>query len=137
MGAVHDLPLGNGTGVYGSAFNTVLRSAVELQQELASLGPDRQAVMDRVVQRTRELTGATAAHVVVLEDSELISRAWSCPDDITIPGRHPAKDNLCGIAVQTGRSVLCIDTEKDEKADALAARRIGIRSLVAVPLLQA
>ncbi len=137
MDAVHDLPLGNGTAVYGSAFNTVLRSAVDLQQELASLGPDRQAVMDRVVQRTRELTGATAAHVSLLDADELVAHAQSGPDDISIPQRLPTKNNLCGIALRTGRSVLCFDTEKDAKADAVTARRVGIRSLVAVPLLQA
>ncbi len=46
MDAVHDLSLRAGT-VYGSALNAVLRSAAELQHEIASLRLDRQAVMNR------------------------------------------------------------------------------------------
>ena len=137
MDAVHDLSLRAGTAVYGSAFNTVLRSAVELQHEIASLGLDRQAVMDRVVERTRELTGATAAHASTLIGHELVTEARTGPEDVPIPDRLAAQGNLLGLAVRTGRSLLCFDTERDAQADAVTARRVGIRSLIAVPLLQA
>jgi diguanylate cyclase (GGDEF)-like protein/PAS domain S-box-containing protein len=123
--------------VGGLAFNTVLRSVVELQHEIASLGLDRQAVMERVATRTRELTGATAAHVSGLVAGELVTYAQSGADDVRIPDRIPTEDTLCGVAVRTGRSVLCVDTERDEQANTDYARSVGFRSLLAVPVLQA
>ena len=44
-------------------------------------------------------------------------------------------DNLSGHAMRSGRSLLCLDTETDERVDSALSRSRGVRSIIAVPLL--
>ena len=121
----------------GAANAALLRSALELQHEIAALGPDLGAAMRRTAERTRELTGATAAHVAMLDGDDLVTGATSGPDDLRLPDRFAAEGRLTRLAIRSGRSTLCADSETDPRADAALARTIGIRSFVAVPLLHA
>ena len=133
----HGLPAGAGPAANGSVDAAVLRSAVELQHEIAAVGLDLDAAMHRIAERTRELTGATAAYVTMLDGADLVTGAASGMADASLPARFRADGNLSAAAVRSGRSMLCVDTERDERADAALARAMGIRSIVAVPLLHA
>jgi diguanylate cyclase (GGDEF)-like protein/PAS domain S-box-containing protein len=121
----------------GSVAAAVLRSAVDLQHEIVSHDLDRDAVMRRVVEYTRALTGAASVHVAMLCGDELVTEATSTPDDARLPDRFPASVGLAGIAVATRRSVLVGDIARDERASPEMAKRLRNRSLIAVPLLQA
>ena len=91
--------------------------------------------MRRVAERTRALTGASAAHVTMLDGDELVTGATDGPADLRLPDRFRTDASLTRMAIRSGRPVLCVDTETDERADAALARAIGIRSFVVVPLL--
>jgi GAF domain-containing protein len=117
----------------GAVDAAVLRSAVALQHEIAAA--DLGTAMRRVAERTRTLTGASAAHVTMLEGDELVTGATDGPADLRLPDRFRTGASLTWHAISSGRPVLCVDTETDERADAALARAIGIRSFVVVPLL--
>jgi diguanylate cyclase (GGDEF)-like protein/PAS domain S-box-containing protein len=116
---------------------TVLRAAIAMQHELAAVGLDLQAVMQRIADRTRELTGGTAAAVRLLEGDDLVCGATSGAPEIGQPHRLPVGQNLAGHAMRSRRSLLCLDTETDDRVDSELSRRRNVRSIIAVPLLHA
>jgi diguanylate cyclase (GGDEF)-like protein/PAS domain S-box-containing protein len=115
----------------------VLRAVIAMQHELADVGLDLKAVMQRIADRTRELTAGTSAAVRLLDGDALVCGATSGAPEIQSPHRLPIGDNLSGHAMRSGRSLLCLDAENDERVDAELARRRGVRSIIAVPLLHA
>ena len=115
----------------------VLRAVIDMQHELAAVGLDLKAVMQRIADRTRELTGGTSAAVRLLDGDALVCGAISGAPEIAQPHRLPLGNNLSGHAMGSGRSLLCLDTENDERVDAALSRRRGVRSIIAVPLLHA
>ena len=116
---------------------SVLRAVIDMQHELAAVGLDLEAVMQRIADRTRELTGGTSAAVRLLDGDALVCGAISGAPEIAQPHRLPLGNNLSGHAMRSGRSLLCLDTENDERVDAALSRRRGVRSIIAVPLLHA
>ena len=69
----------------GAVDAAVLRSAVALQHEIAAA--DLGTAMRRVAERTRALTGASAAHVTMLDGDELVTGATDGPADLRLPDR--------------------------------------------------
>ena len=116
---------------------SVLRAVIAMQHELAAVGLDLKAVMQRIADCTRELTGGTSAAVRLLDGDALVCGATSGAPEIQRPHRLPVGDNLSGHAMRSGRSLLCLDTETDERVDAALSRSRGVRSIIAVPLLHA
>jgi diguanylate cyclase (GGDEF)-like protein/PAS domain S-box-containing protein len=114
-----------------------LRAAIAMQHELANVGLDLKAVMQRIADRTRELTGGSAAAVRLLEGDELVLGATSGDPEIGRPHRLPIGHNLTGHAMRSGSSLVCLDTETDERVDSKLAKQRGVRSIIAVPLLHA
>jgi diguanylate cyclase (GGDEF)-like protein/PAS domain S-box-containing protein len=113
----------------------VLRAVIDMQHELAAVGLDLKAVMQRIADRTRELTGGTSAAVRLLDGDALVCGAISGAPAIAQPHRLPLGNNLSGHAMRSGRSLLCLDTENDDRVDAALSRSRGVRSIIAVPLL--
>jgi diguanylate cyclase (GGDEF)-like protein/PAS domain S-box-containing protein len=116
---------------------SVLRAVIAMQHELAAVGLDLKAVMQRIADCTRELTGGTSAAVRLLDGDALVCGATSGAPEISRPHRLPIGDNLSGHAMRSGRSLLCLDTETDERVDSALSRSRGVRSIIAVPLLHA
>src|SRR3954462_7099121 len=108
----------------GSVDAAVLRSAVELQNEIAIEDLDLDAAMRRIAERTRELTGASAAHVTMLDGAELVTGASAGGEDLRLPPRFPPRGALPVHAIESRESVLCVDTETDARADAALGREI-------------
>jgi diguanylate cyclase (GGDEF)-like protein/PAS domain S-box-containing protein len=116
---------------------SVLRAVIALQCELAAVGLDLKAVMQRIADCTRELTGGTSATVRLLDGDAMVLGATSGAPEVSRPYRLPLENNLSGHAMRSGRSLLCLDTETDERVDAALSRSRGVRSIIAVPLLHA
>jgi diguanylate cyclase (GGDEF)-like protein/PAS domain S-box-containing protein len=114
---------------------SVLRAVIAIQHELGAVGLDLKAVMQRIADRTRELTGGTSAAVRLLDGDALVCGATSGASEIQRPHRLPIGDNLSGHAMRSGHSLLCVDTETDERVDSALSRSRGVRSIIAVPLL--
>ncbi len=108
-----------------------------MQHEVAAVGLDLKAVMQRIADRTRELIGGTSAAVRLLDGDSLVCGATSGAPEIARPHRLLIGDNLSGHAMRSGCSLLCQDTETDERVDSALSRSRGVRSIIAVPLLHA
>jgi N-acetylmuramoyl-L-alanine amidase/putative methionine-R-sulfoxide reductase with GAF domain len=92
-------------------------------------------VLQLVAERALAITGADGIAIALAEGDEIICRASAgtmAPDRGV---RLDAKAGFSGACFRTGRIVRCDDAEKDPRVNLEACRRLGTRSMVAVPLL--
>ncbi|NYZ13623.1 GGDEF domain-containing protein [Azospirillum sp. RWY-5-1] len=111
-----------------------LIDVIEAQTEIAKLGPDLGAVMALVAGRVKDLTGAGGAIVELAEGDEMVYRAASGIAQAQLGLRLPRQGSLSGLCVDTGRILHCEDSETDPRVDRDACRRVGLRSMLVVPL---
>ena len=91
-------------------------------------------VLQLVAERALAITGAAGVAIALAEENAIICRASAgriAPD-------HGMSVNLnasfSGACLTSGQIVRCDDTESDTRVDAFTCRRLGTRSMVAVPL---
>ncbi|MBV8980076.1 MAG: GGDEF domain-containing protein [Acidimicrobiia bacterium] len=114
---------------------TRLRSIIETQREINEVILDPDEVMRVVTERAQEMTGASGAVVELVEGDEMVYRAASGSAAASVGLRLNAAASLSGLCVRTGEVLLCDDAELDIRVDLEACRRIGVRSMVVVPLV--
>ena len=122
-----------------SALHEQVRRQTEAESSSRSPGQIEKFVLDEVLQlvsdRAIALTGANGVAIALEEGGEIICRASSG----TIAPDKRAKLNpnsgFSGACFRTGQIIRCDDTEADERVNVQAARRLGTRSMVAVPLI--
>ncbi|MEG4506360.1 diguanylate cyclase [Microcoleus sp. F6_B4] len=112
-----------------------LAVVIATQQEIAIRNPNLDAVMAVIADRTQDLTRADGSVIEMLEGDELVYRAASGIVSAYIGLRLKAATSLSGKCVATGEILLCDDSETDARVDRAACQRIGVRSMVVVPLL--
>lgn len=110
-----------------------------LQRQIASGFPPGLAldlVLNELVVRAATATRARAAALALKRDDEMVCRAATGEHapDLGIPLN--TRDGLSGACLRTHQSQLCLDTETDPRVDAAASRRLGIRSMLIVPVLE-
>jgi TonB family protein len=91
-------------------------------------------VLHEVVEQARLATGATGAAIALARAGEMVCRATSGPDAPDLGVRLETTSGLSGACLQTGAIQLCGDTETDPRVDAEACRRLGVRSILVLPL---
>jgi N-acetylmuramoyl-L-alanine amidase/putative methionine-R-sulfoxide reductase with GAF domain len=92
-------------------------------------------VLQLVAERALTISGADGIAIALAEGDEIICRASAgtmAPDRGV---RLDAKAGFSGACFRTGRIVRCDDSETDPRVNVEACRRLGTRSMVAVPLL--
>ena len=114
-----------------------LSAVVETQQEVLAAITDLDRVMAIVVERVPDVTSGTGAVIEIVEGDHLVYRAASGAAKEHLGLRLPFATSLSGLAVRTKSLVVSDDTDVDPRVDAAACRRIGIRSMVIAPLLEA
>ena len=111
-----------------------LDEIIAAQTELAQEELDDQRLMDRVVARLRELTGADGAVVELIDGSEMVYAAGSGSAAAHIGFRLQAEGSFSGLCTRTGEVLLSRDIETDPRVDRDATRKIKVRSMVVAPL---
>jgi diguanylate cyclase (GGDEF)-like protein/PAS domain S-box-containing protein len=111
-------------------------AVIEIQQEIAALSPNLDEVMALIVERIQELTHASGAVIEMVEGDELVYRAANGVAAAQVGLRLKIATSLSGRCVETGEILYCTDTETDPRVNLAACRRMGIRSMVVVPLSQ-
>ena len=114
---------------------TRLRAIIQTQQEINEVILDPDEVMRVVTERAEQLTGADGAVIELAEGDEMVYRAVSGTASDSIGLRLQAATSLSGLCVRTGEVLVCDDTELDVRVDLEACRRIGVRSMIVVPLV--
>jgi len=104
-----------------------------------SLLPSEQFVPDEVLQliseRALAITGTDGIAIALAEGAEVRCRAAAGQMVPDVGVKLDPNSGFSGACIRTGLIVRCDDTAKDPRVDQEACRRIGVRSIVAVPLL--
>jgi len=91
-------------------------------------------VLQLVAERAVTITGADGLAIALAENDEIVLRAAAgtvCPD----PGTRIDRDSaFSGACFRTAQIINCDDTETDSRVNLEACRKMGVRSMVAVPL---
>src|ERR1700681_3307461 len=91
-------------------------------------------VFNELVVRAAEATHASAAALALARGDEMVCRAVTghLAPDLGIPLN--TRDGLSGACLQTRQPQLSVDTEFDPRVDPAISRRLGIRSILIVPI---
>lgn len=112
-----------------------LRQIVDGLAELAALSLPGDLLMDRVVARVREMTGAVGAVVELVDGDELEYVAATGSIAASLGLRLPRGASLSGLCVAFRALQYSEDTETDRRVDRDACRRVGARSMLVAPLM--
>jgi len=110
---------------------------VETQQAIATAGGSFADVMAVVAERAMHLTGAAAAVVEVPQGDAMVYVAAAGTATGSEGMRLKLDGSLSGMCVRTGQTLISFDTEKDDRVDREACRKVGAGSMLVVPLREA
>ena len=100
--------------------------------------PEEQFVLDEVLQLVAEravsITGADGLAIALAENNEIVLRAAAGSIRPDVGARIDRDSAFSGAAFRTAQVVNCDDTETDSRVNLQACRKLGARSMVAVPL---
>jgi TonB family protein len=102
----------------------------ELSSDLAL-----EIVLNEVVEQACLTTGATGAAIALERDGEMVCRASSGATAPALGSRFDAVSGLSGECIRTHRTQRSDDVLADSRADVEAAQRMGVRSVMVMPLL--
>ena len=91
-------------------------------------------VLNEIVEQACLATGATGSAIVLRTESEMVCRA-SCGETAPPLGvRFDMASGLSHLCIETGQVQRCDDAQTDVRADAEACRRMGVHSVMVLPL---
>jgi len=93
-------------------------------------------VLNEIVEQACLATGATGAAVVLERDGEMVCRASSGPTAPELGSRLDTSSGLSGECIKTRQTQWCDDVLSDPRVDIDASGRLGVRSVVVMPLLR-
>ena len=104
----------------------------------AEFEPAEQFVLDEVLQLVAEravaITGADGLAIALAENNEIVLRAAAGAIRPDVGARIDRDSAFAGACFRTAQIVNCDDTETDPRVNLQACRKLGARSMVAVPL---
>ena len=113
-----------------NGFETIARST--------EFEPEEQFVLDDVLQLVAEravaITGADGLGIALAENNEIVLRASAGAIKPDVGARIERDSAFSGVCFRTAQIIRCDDTETDDRVNLSACRRLGARSMVAVPL---
>lgn len=114
------------------------RSGFDSAPPTAEFEPSEQFVLDEVLQLVAEravaITGADGLAIALAENNEIVLRAAAGTVRPDVGARIDRDSAFSGASFRTAQTVNCDDTETDPRVNLQACRRLGARSMVAVPL---
>jgi TonB family protein len=102
----------------------------ELSSDLAL-----EIVLNEVVEQACLTTGATGAAIALERDGEMVCRASSGATAPALGSKFDAVSGLSGECIRTHLTQRSDDVLADSRADVEAAQRLGVRSVMVMPLL--
>ena len=101
----------------------------ELSAELAL-----EIVLNEIVEQACLGTGATGAAIVLPRDGKMVCRASNGLTAPKLGAELDAASGLSGECIKTRRTQRCDDVLVDPRADIEASRRLGVRSVMVMPI---
>ena len=112
------------------AFDSVPRTAEFEEGEQFVLDE----VLHLVAERAIAITGADGLGIALAENNEIVLRASAGVMKPDVGARIERDSAFSGACFRAAQIIRCDDTEMDERVNLAACRRLGARSMVAVPL---
>ncbi len=135
-GFVRDISLRVAAEQAAQAATARQAAIIEAQLAIAAVELSPQKVLTEICTRAMSLTGATGAAVELPEEQDLVVRAVARGSDGAHLGlRLPLGDSISGLALSQRRPLLCEDSDTDQRVDAAACRKVGVKSMIVTPLL--
>ena len=92
-------------------------------------------VLNDLVGQACLASGASGVAIALMRDGEMVCRASSGPDAPALGVRLDTDSGLSGECVKSRQVQLCADANTDPRVDSETCRRAGLRSILALPLL--
>jgi len=92
-------------------------------------------VLNEIVEQACLATGATGAAIALQKDGEMVCRASNGATAPELGARLDTSSGLSGECVKTRRMQRCDDALTDPRADVEASERLGVRSVMVMPLI--
>ena len=106
-----------------------------LRQDAAAGRVDLDPLLAKVTESARTLTGASGAALALWSQGLFICRARSGDPAPELGAKLSPDSGLSGECLRSAEPVRCDDTATDARVDADVCQELGLRSLLAVPLL--
>ena len=116
-------------------YTSILAALAAVKREAESLGSNLDAALQLLAQRAQTFSRATGAAIALTEGLDMICRASAGDDAPALGARFSIGSGFSGECVRTGRLLRCEDSETDPLVDRESCRALGIRSMIAVPIL--
>jgi hypothetical protein len=106
-----------------------------VQYEFQSLNMDMNASLTLIATRACSITRGNGAAVALIGENGMTCRAVAGTAVPQLGARVDLTAGFSGECIRTARPLRCDDAESNEWADAEACRQLGIRSILAAPVL--
>lgn len=114
-----------------------LLNVIRIQTSVSKLGLDLDRVMQLIAREVLELVAADGAAIELAEGDEMVYQAVSGIARGQLGLRLKLAQSMSGLCVRSGEPLICTDSETDARVDRNACRRIGLRSMIIMPLADA
>lgn len=111
-----------------------LLRVIEAQTQIARVGLDVAGLKALAAEFAMNLTSAEGAAVTLAEGDELVYRSVAGAAQPHLGTRMPRHGSLAGLSLDLGTALRCDDSEKDSRVYKKSCRKVGIRSMIVVPL---
>jgi putative methionine-R-sulfoxide reductase with GAF domain len=115
--------------------SSLLNALDAVRREVQSMSADPDAALRLVADRALAFTGAAGSAIAVQEDEKMVCRASSGKDAPPLGASFQTGSGFSGECVRRRTMLRCDDAEIDPRVDQESCRELGIRSMLAVPLL--
>jgi len=111
----------------------LLARMLEVQQAIVA-ETSAERVMHVVTDAAMEFRGASGAVVELADGEDMVYRAVAGSAEPHAGLRLKVAGSFSGLCVRTGQTLVCDDTETDDRVDREATRAVGVRSMIVAPL---
>ena len=107
---------------------------IAVQHAVMAAGGDLPAVMQAIVDDRWAMPQATGIVVELRDGDQLYYAAASGTSAGLVGLRLPLNASLSGMSILTGAPLSCTDSETDSRVNRAACRKVGLRSMIVVPI---
>jgi signal transduction histidine kinase len=110
------------------------RGLIAIQDAVSAAGGSLQSVMDAIVGERSVMMQSNGIVVELRDGDQLYYAAASGTSADLIGLRLPLNASLSGMSILTGQPLYCEDSENDSRVNRAACRKVGLRSMIVVPI---
>jgi len=107
---------------------------INIQTEIAKLGLDLGGVITLITEKTLHLVAADGAAIELVDGDDVVYRAATGIARPFIGLRLRRDSSLSGLCINQGTMLRCDDAAVDVRVDREACQRVGLRSMIVMPL---